>query len=64
MFVGNNNSVITPCIGQCNLDSKDICGGCFRTSSEIATWIDKSEDEKIAIVIRCKKQIALNLPTG
>lgn len=64
MFVGNNNSVITPCIGQCNLDNNDICSGCYRSAAEITTWIDKSEDEKIAIVIRCKKQIALNLSAG
>ena len=64
MFIGNNNSVITPCIGQCNLDEKEICMGCYRTSSEITGWLDKSEDEKITIVIRCKKQIALNLETN
>lgn len=57
MFVGNNNRVITPCIGQCQLDNSQVCTGCYRTSSEITSWIDKSEDEKIAIVIRCKKQI-------
>ncbi len=58
MFIGNNNRVITPCIGQCCLDANKVCMGCFRTSDEITGWIDKSEDEKVAIVIRCKKQIA------
>jgi uncharacterized protein len=57
MFIGNNNRVITPCIGQCQLDTSQVCSGCYRTSSEITSWIDKTEDEKIAIVIRCKKQI-------
>ena len=61
MFIGNNKNVITPCIGQCALDESDICTGCYRTSGEITGWVDKSEDEKIKIVIRCKKQIALNL---
>jgi len=60
MFVGNNINVITPCTGKCNLDSNDICMGCYRTSSEITDWINKSEDEKIDIVIRCKKIIALH----
>jgi len=32
--------------------------GCYRSSSEITDWINKSEDEKIEIVIRCKKKIA------
>ncbi|WP_413282615.1 DUF1289 domain-containing protein [Vibrio sp. MA40-2] len=58
MFIGNNNSIITPCIGQCQLDENDICKGCYRSSAEITDWVNKSEDEKISIVIRCKKQIA------
>jgi predicted Fe-S protein YdhL (DUF1289 family) len=60
MFIGNN-TIITPCIGQCDLDDNDICIGCYRSSSEITGWMDKSEDEKIDIVIRCKKKIALRL---
>lgn len=61
MFEGHSKNIITPCIGQCHLDKQDICIGCYRSSQEISDWVDKSEDEKIAIVIRCKKQIALNL---
>lgn len=60
MFIGNNNSVITPCVGQCNLDDNAICIGCYRSSVEITDWVNKTEDEKIAIVIRCKKQITLS----
>ena len=60
MFIGNNINVITPCVGQCDLDESDICMGCYRSSSEISDWINKSEDEKIDIVIRCKKMIALH----
>jgi predicted Fe-S protein YdhL (DUF1289 family) len=59
MFVGNNTSVITPCTGQCKLDESDTCTGCFRTSAEISDWVNKPEDEKIDIVIRCKKMITL-----
>lgn len=59
MFVGYGKNVITPCTGQCDLDESNICTGCYRSSSEITDWLNKSEDEKIAIVIRCKKQIAL-----
>jgi len=61
MFFGNNKNVITPCIGQCDLDKNDVCIGCYRSAIEITDWMDKSEDEKIDIVIRCKKMIALNL---
>lgn len=63
MFGGNNNSVITPCVGQCNLDDNNGCKGCFRSAHEINTWVDMSEDEKISIVIRCKKQIAASAST-
>jgi len=60
MFIGNNKNVITPCVGRCDLDENDICMGCYRSVAEIAGWVDKSEDEKIDIVIRCKKKIALH----
>jgi predicted Fe-S protein YdhL (DUF1289 family) len=60
MFIGNSTNVITPCISQCDLDESDICMGCFRSAAEITGWMNKSEDEKIAIVIRCKKKIALH----
>ena len=58
MFIGNSKNIITPCTGQCGLDENDVCIGCYRTSSEITDWVNKSEDEKIDIVIRCKKMIA------
>jgi len=60
MFIGNGTNVITPCVGRCGLDENDICIGCYRSASEIDGWVDKSEDEKIDIVIRCKKKIALH----
>ena len=60
MFIGNNRNIITPCIGQCDLDDNDNCMGCYRSSQEISDWINKTEDEKIAIVIRCKQKIVLN----
>jgi len=60
MFIGNNSSMLTPCISQCNMDENDICMGCYRTALEITDWMSKPEDEKIEIVIRCKKKIALN----
>ena len=59
MFIGINNNVVSPCISQCKLDDNDVCVGCYRTSSEISGWMNKSEDDKIEIAIRCKKKIAL-----
>ncbi|PHR80655.1 MAG: DUF1289 domain-containing protein [Colwellia sp.] len=52
-----STNVITPCIGQCDLDEHEICVGCYRSAVEITDWLNKSEDEKIAIVIRCKKKM-------
>jgi hypothetical protein len=57
MFIGMSTNVITPCIGQCDLDEHEICVGCYRSAVEITDWLNKSEDEKIAIVIRCKKKM-------
>ncbi|MCO4797713.1 MAG: DUF1289 domain-containing protein [Colwelliaceae bacterium] len=59
MFNGYNSRVITPCVGQCGLNDDDICSGCYRSKKEISDWFDKTDDEKIAIVIRCKKQIEM-----
>lgn len=58
MFVANNAYAISPCTGQCGIDETDTCKGCTRSSQEITDWMHMSEDEKISIVIRCKKEIA------
>ncbi|TCS38969.1 DUF1289 domain-containing protein [Reinekea marinisedimentorum] len=57
MFI-NNSTAISPCISQCKLDEQNICKGCFRTRDEISSWMQKTEDEKIAITLRCKKKMA------
>jgi len=61
MLRNNSRNTITPCTGQCRLNESDVCQGCFRSGTEISDWWDKSEDEKIEIVIRCKKQIEQHL---
>lgn len=58
MFAGSNSAQITPCVSLCYMDDKNICMGCYRTAEEITDWRTMSEDEKIAITIRCKKEIA------
>jgi len=57
----NCSNVITPCISLCDLDENDICIGCYRSASEISDWQKKTDDEKIDIVIRCKKKMAQRL---
>jgi len=46
------NKVLSPCVGQCGLDESDTCVGCYRLASEIGGWLNKSEQEKLAIVVR------------
>lgn len=57
MFASNTTN-ITPCISLCYMDENNTCMGCYRTAEEITDWRSKPEDEKIAITIRCKKEIA------
>ncbi|MGJ8679280.1 DUF1289 domain-containing protein [Paraglaciecola sp.] len=58
MYIGSNVNLISPCISKCVFDSNDICKGCFRNASEITDWMNKSEEEKLNITIRCKKMMA------
>ncbi len=50
------NKVVSPCVGKCQLIENDICMGCYRLISEIGGWLNKSENEKSDIVIRCSKR--------
>ncbi|MDD5275852.1 MAG: DUF1289 domain-containing protein [Methylovulum sp.] len=33
-------SIPSPCIGNCCLDTDDVCLGCFRTLTEIKRWTE------------------------
>ena len=33
-----HNNIESPCVGQCCLDDKDMCVGCFRMMDEILSW--------------------------
>ncbi|WP_354668412.1 DUF1289 domain-containing protein [Colwellia sp. C2M11] len=61
MIMENKTNIISPCVGQCGLDENDMCIGCCRSKLEITNWMRKSDEEKLAIVDRCKKDVALNL---
>lgn len=64
MYIGNNVSIMTPCISKCEFDSNDICKGCYRNTSEVTDWVNKSEEERLSITIRCKKMIARQQELG
>ncbi|EMI43345.1 MULTISPECIES: DUF1289 domain-containing protein [Pirellulaceae] len=40
----------SPCIGICQVNDQQICGGCYRTLSEIGRWSIASTDEKRSIL--------------
>jgi uncharacterized protein len=43
--------ISSPCIGVCTYHpTTGFCIGCGRTRQEITTWVEKSEDERLAIM--------------
>jgi uncharacterized protein len=42
--------VVSPCIGTCKLNARQICVGCGRTLQEIGAWFRATNDERRAIV--------------
>ena len=42
----SQGEVASPCISVCALDENDLCLGCLRNLSEIATWAQMSAVEK------------------
>ncbi|MES2674397.1 MAG: DUF1289 domain-containing protein [Pseudomonadota bacterium] len=51
-----NNSIESPCINSCCLNTNNICTGCYRSLEEIAQWRDASDSEKNAILDRAKER--------
>ncbi|MBM5572678.1 MULTISPECIES: DUF1289 domain-containing protein [Deefgea] len=50
-------SVASPCINQCQLDSRrEYCQGCLRTLDEIRAWSSSSDQEKHAVWKRLGRQ--------
>jgi len=47
-------SVPSPCVRNCCLDGNDICLGCHRSLAEILSWGEASDDERRAILARCR----------
>ena len=38
----------TPCIKVCTYDEHGYCLGCQRTSEEVTTWRDRTEEQQLA----------------
>lgn len=44
-------NILTPCVPACRLEEQ-VCAGCGRTRTEIATWTRMSATERIAVMSR------------
>ena len=42
----DTQAILTPCIGVCSLRLDGLCGGCLRTTDEIARWSTMDEAER------------------
>jgi len=56
--------VPSPCRARCKLNSKKICEGCFRTSSDISFWVTMDNEQKTLSVENAQMREAHFLKTG
>ena len=48
--------VESPCVRNCCLGLDDVCVGCYRTLTEICGWSAASDEERLAILERCRER--------
>ncbi|AXR06013.1 DUF1289 domain-containing protein [Salinimonas sediminis] len=48
--------VLSPCIGQCQLDAAARCTGCFRDLSQITTWTQLTAREQRQVIALCDQR--------
>ncbi len=50
-------SVVSPCVGICELDQEtNMCIGCWRSLEEVAEWASASLDRRRDIVIQARNR--------
>jgi uncharacterized protein len=42
--------ILSPCIGVCALNANGLCEGCYRTTSEIASWSIYSDEQRLHVM--------------
>ena len=52
-------SVPSPCVRNCCLDEDGVCMGCGRLLAEIVGWSDASDEERMAVVERSRRRVAV-----
>jgi hypothetical protein len=48
-------TVVSPCINICKLDSDFVCIGCGRTIDEVLKWSEYADEQKKAVLDRIFK---------
>lgn len=52
----------SPCISLCQLDSNDVCKGCYRSAEEIRNWIYFDSAQQMAVLDRCAERALSQKP--
>jgi predicted Fe-S protein YdhL (DUF1289 family) len=55
-MTNSDNSLASPCVDICAINSDKICVGCHRSLDEIAAWGGSSDRQKLAILIAAKER--------
>lgn len=50
------SAIVSPCVNVCVLDVDDTCLGCYRTSEEIAQWVQYTDEERHAAMDRVRER--------
>jgi len=48
----SDNSIESPCVDICKLDSEFVCTGCGRTIDEILKWPEYTDEQKQEVLDR------------
>jgi len=51
---GSAETIASPCIKQCNLDTHNICLGCFRSIAEITSWSQADAQTRRQVLAKAK----------
>jgi predicted Fe-S protein YdhL (DUF1289 family) len=52
-----NSATASPCNGFCELDKiKKLCKGCFRTMSEIISWQNYTDEQKLEVLKKAQER--------
>ncbi|MFP8965369.1 DUF1289 domain-containing protein [Pokkaliibacter sp. CJK22405] len=61
--VSTNQNIESPCVGVCELNTNQICTGCWRSIDEISQWWNMSSAEKLN-TLNCARNRYVEFNTG